>query len=100
MNAPTPSTPGTTLVKTAGFARRLRATAGSSSDMTAVGTVVCDKCGQRFVIRNEPAVPSADVAEKQAAWVADQLVWDHIQERKHHGNMALPDALQESARPS
>jgi hypothetical protein len=22
--------------------------------------------------------------------VADQLVWDHIQERKHHGTMELP----------
>jgi len=30
------------------------------------------------------------LAKKQAAWVTDQLVWDHIQERKHHGTIALP----------
>ena len=85
-------------MKTTGTARRQRATAGLPWDTTALGTVVCAKCGQRFVIRNEKAAPSAELAEKQAAWVADQLVWDHIQERKHHGSMTLPDLLQESAR--
>ena len=87
-------------MKTNGSAKRLRTTAGSSWDISTVGTVVCAKCGQRFVIRNEQAVPSAELAEKQAAWVAEQLVWDHIQERKHHGSMALPELLQESGRPS
>jgi len=60
---------------------------------TSVGTVVCPKCGQRFAIRSDAAVQGAGLMEKQAAWVQDQLVWDHIQERKHHGTMELPDLL-------
>lgn len=52
-------------------------------------TVVCSKCGQRFAIHNE--APDAQLAEKQAAWLEDQLVWDHIQERKHHGSLELPN---------
>ena len=52
-------------------------------------TVVCDKCGQRFAFQNE-GVRDAQLAEKQAAWLQDQLVWDHIQERKHHGSVELP----------
>lgn len=72
-----------------GTARRLRgvAQAASHGDM---GTVVCSKCGQRFAIHNE-GVPDAQSAEKQVAWLEDQLVWDHIQERKHHGSVELPN---------
>jgi len=33
---------------------------------------------------------NADLGRKQASWVTDQLVWDHIQERKHHGTIELP----------
>ena len=72
-----------------GMARRLRKTAPdpSNGDME---TVVCSKCGQRFAIHNEDA-PNARLAEKQVAWLEDQLVWDHIQERKHHGTLELPN---------
>ncbi|MGC2695174.1 MAG: hypothetical protein WA738_05225 [Candidatus Angelobacter sp.] len=62
----------------------------SSSDFKSTRTVVCSKCGQRFSIRGDSAFPSAALADKQAAWVADRLVWDHIQERKHNGTMELP----------
>jgi hypothetical protein len=67
----------------------MRGTAASPSDTAPMGTVVCGKCGQRFAIRNEPDA-GVELAAKQAAWVEDQLVWDHIQERKHHGTMELP----------
>ena len=53
-------------------------------------TVVCSKCGQRFAIDNEGA-PDVQLAEKQVAWLEDQLVLDHIQERKHQGNVDLPN---------
>jgi hypothetical protein len=53
-------------------------------------TVVCDHCGQRFAIHNDSAIQNQDLARKQASWVADRLVWDHIQERKHQGTMDLP----------
>lgn len=71
-----------------GTARRLRGAAldAPHGDMD---TVVCGKCGQRFAIHND-GLRDAVLAEKQVAWVEDQLVWDHIQERKHHGSMELP----------
>jgi protein-arginine kinase activator protein McsA len=47
-------------------------------------TVVCDQCGQRFAIHHDLIRQDVEVARKQASWVKDQLVWDHIQERKHH----------------
>jgi len=40
--------------------------------------------------KHDPALQNADLARKQASWVTDQLVWDHIQERKHHGTIELP----------
>jgi len=53
-------------------------------------TVVCSKCGQRFAICHDTGWQNIELAKKQAAWVTDQLVWDHIQERKHHATIELP----------
>ena len=61
------------------------------SDAATVETIVCGNCGQRFAIRTGPDFQNAELIKKQAAWVADQLVWDHIQERKHHGTIELPN---------
>jgi len=77
-------------VKPNGVARRLRRSAEHSSHATSMETVVCGKCGQRFAIQHDPAFENAELAKKQASWVANELVWDHIQERKHHGTMELP----------
>jgi hypothetical protein len=74
-----------------GTAKRLRKAVPSFSTNGFPETVVCTNCGQRFVIESNLAVGDAALAEKQAAWVADQLVWDHIQERKHHGTIELPN---------
>lgn len=71
-------------------ARRLRGTDEAVSNATPLETVVCGKCGQRFAIRNDLVSQDAERAKKQASWVEEQLVWDHIQERKHHGTMELP----------
>ncbi len=38
----------------------------------------------------EAASQDAELSRKQASFVADQLVWDHIQERKHQGTIELP----------
>ena len=73
-----------------GLARRLRGLAGHPSSAILMETVVCSKCGQRFAICHDPGFEDVELAKKQAAWVADQLVWDHIQERKHHGTTELP----------
>ena len=73
-----------------GFARRLRNREDLRSETNAVDTVICSKCGQRFVIHNSFDFRDEELGKKQALWVADQLVWDHIQERKHHGRIELP----------
>lgn len=74
-----------------GVARRVRGTAQLPSTAVLMETVVCTQCGQRFAIRHTPAiVQNQELAKKQASWVEDQLVWDHIQERKHQGTMELP----------
>jgi len=54
-------------------------------------TVVCAKCGQRFAIRHDQESHNAELAKKQASWIEDKLVWDHIQERKHQGTIELPN---------
>ncbi|MBZ5521246.1 MAG: hypothetical protein LAP21_03210 [Acidobacteriia bacterium] len=68
----------------------MRGTAEPVSNATYMETVVCDKCGQRFAIHYDAASRTVELARKQVSWVADQLVWDHIQERKHHGTIDLP----------
>ena len=79
------------MVSQNGTAKRLRKQLLPSSIKSVSETVVCSKCGQQFAIQSNLAIPDAALAEKQAAWVADQLVWDHIQERKHHGTIELPN---------
>lgn len=66
------------------MARRVRNITNSN-----MGTVVCGQCGQRFTIENG-GIDDAQIAEKQASWLLDRLVWDHIQERKHLGSVELP----------
>jgi hypothetical protein len=72
-----------------GIVRRLPASAAQPNPVL-LETVVCGKCGQRFVIYDELSSQDAELVKKQVCWVEDQLVWDHIQERKHLGAMKLP----------
>ena len=67
----------------------MRGTAGVVSREASMGTVVCGKCGQRYSIVELPS-QDAELARKQASFVADKLVWDHIQERKHQATIELP----------
>jgi transcription elongation factor Elf1 len=68
----------------------MRGTAGVLSNEASTETVVCGKCGQRYAIRIEAPLQDAELSRKQASFVADKLVWDHIQERKHQGTIELP----------
>lgn len=77
-------------MKPNGVATRLKRLSEEPSNAVTMETVVCGKCGQRFAIRHDLAAQDADLARKQAVWVTDKLVWDHIQERKHRGAMELP----------
>ena len=78
------------MVKLPSIARRMRGTAEAVSNGHSMETVVCGKCGQRFAIRRDVA-SDVELAKKQVSFVTEQLVWDHIQERKHHGTIELPD---------
>jgi len=78
-------------VKNQVVARRMRKSAPFGAATNATETVVCGSCGQRFAIHRVASAHNTIVAEKEIAWVEEQLVWDHIQERDHHGSMDLPD---------
>jgi hypothetical protein len=72
-----------------GVVTRIRSGAERPNDVL-METVVCGKCGQRFAIHHDPARQNFQVARRQASWLEDQLVWDHIHERKHHSTIHLP----------
>ena len=73
-----------------GTARRLRRNAESVPNNIVMTTVVCDECGERFAVVHRPAFQDASVAERQATWLKDRFVWDHIQEQKHSWSIPLP----------
>lgn len=76
-------------MKVLGIATRMRGATADSADIV-METVVCNKCGQRFAFLLDPIGHNADLTKKQVSWVEEQLVWDHIQERKHRGSIKLP----------
>ena len=71
-------------------AKRLRKQTGILPTSSLV--VVCPQCGDRFSIAREVPCLDPALAERHAAWLQDQLVWDHIQENKHRGSVRLPTA--------
>jgi hypothetical protein len=72
-------------------ARRLRRTGANSPGRAVVMTIVeCAQCGERYAIGHHPASQDAGLAVKQATWLQDRFVWDHIQESKHQGSITLP----------
>jgi hypothetical protein len=75
----------------AGTAKRLRGNADIPNTFAVVMKVVaCEQCSARFAICQPPAIQDASLAQRQAVWLADRLVWDHIQESKHPGSRNLP----------
>jgi hypothetical protein len=77
-----------------GIAKRLRQNgAGAlSTRYKQMEVAVCSQCGDRFAITHEVAAADPELATRQAAWLQDQFVWDHIQETKHRSSVALPAA--------
>lgn len=72
-----------------GLVTRIRTGAERPKDVL-METVVCGTCSQRFAIHHDPTNQNIEVARRQASWLEEQLVWDHIQERKHRGTIQLP----------
>lgn len=74
-----------------GTAKRLRKNSQNPPDTVTMTTVTCEQCGERFAIGHRSAFQNPGLAQRQAIWLADKLVWDHIQETKHHGSLRLPE---------
>jgi hypothetical protein len=74
-----------------GIAKRLRKNTRNAPDTVTMTTVICEQCGERFAIGHQAAFQNPGLAHRQAVWLAEKFVWDHIQETKHHGSIRLPE---------
>ena len=90
MDEERPKPDGGDLPRSHGMAKRLRHKSETLDKLVVMSIIVCDQCGARFAIGHRPAFQDASLAERQAAWLVDQFVWDHIQENKHPGSKTLP----------
>ena len=74
-----------------GTARRLRQKTENALPGTVVmTTVACLQCGAQFAIAHRSSCPDQALAARQAIWLADKFVWDHIQENNHQSSIQLP----------
>jgi len=74
-----------------GTARRMRPGLAISPAFTVMTEVVCGECGVRFHITHRAPANDGALAARQAVWLADKFVWDHIQENKHRASIELPE---------
>jgi hypothetical protein len=56
-----------------------------------MGTLRCDKCGEEFIVRHDPALVDEAAAARQAHWLEKVLAEEHERERKHADRIQLPD---------
>jgi len=73
-----------------GIAKRLGKRPATAPNVIVMKIVTCQDCGAQFAIGHDISLRDADLATKQAVWLSEQLVWDHIQENKHRGSIVLP----------
>jgi hypothetical protein len=74
-----------------GVAKRVRnRMPPGSPHFTVMSVVVCSDCGAEFQIGHRSNYQDRALADRQATWLADKFVWDHIQENKHPGSVDLP----------
>jgi len=73
-----------------GTAKRLRKKTESTPGTVVMSTVVCYQCGVQFAFAHLAAFQNQALAERQAIWLADKFVWDHIQESNHQSLIQLP----------
>lgn len=76
--------------KSYGNAKRVRHADLAPSEVTRMTSVTCDKCGYEYSIQHRIGQENVGLASRQAVWLADHFVWDHIQENKHQGSIRLP----------
>lgn len=68
----------------------MRSARGALTHIVAMTTVRCETCGFQYVIEYPAGAGDAELAQRQAHWLAERFVWDHIQENKHTGSIPLP----------
>lgn len=73
-----------------GIAKRIRGHGTEDLNLVVMTVVTCSDCGNRFEIDHRTEAQDVELAAKQAIWLLDQFVWDHIQEQKHHASIRLP----------
>lgn len=73
-----------------GVAKRVRTRMAASPNVQVMTTVVCADCGAQFEIGHRANCPDIGLARRQAVWLADKFVWDHIQDSKHPSTIDLP----------
>ena len=80
----------TATVQSFGNAKRMRKSHESLSSIVTMATVCCETCGFHYAIEHPVGAGDEALAQRQAAWLAERFVWDHIQEVKHSGSIRLP----------
>jgi hypothetical protein len=78
------------VVRTTCTAKRVRHSTEQKLDVVLMMIVTCVDCGNQFAIGHPPEIQDAELARRQANWLKDQFVWDHIQEQKHRASIRLP----------
>jgi hypothetical protein len=73
-----------------GNAKRVRQTLVPAPNNIVMVTVKCEKCGHEYVIEHRAGLEDVALAARQAGWLAENFVWDHIQENRHSGSIRLP----------
>jgi hypothetical protein len=53
--------------------------------------LLCDACGEEFVIAHQPAFVDKWVADQQAHWLEKVLAEEHERDKKHPDRIELPD---------
>jgi hypothetical protein len=58
--------------------------------LRSMGTVVCDACGERFLIDHPASFADKNLAAKQSEWLEKILAYDHECQRPHPDKIVLP----------
>lgn len=73
-----------------GQAKRMRSSHDPIAGTVTMQTVSCENCGFHYAIEHRAGSEDPALASRQAVWLAEHFVWDHIQENKHQGSIRLP----------
>lgn len=73
-----------------GRAKRMRTSHDPLVGIVTMRTVHCEKCGFHYAIEHRVGSEDPALASRQAVWLAEHFVWDHIQENKHQASIRLP----------